>query len=236
VDSVVVGNSIIRECHFLLDGSLADPTLPRITIRNPAGTAVVQDAVPTRLAQGIYQYAYAVPLDAPLGIYLDEWIGTLNGEPAPASENWQALPIGSAVPVFNPSYTYNPTTTIGLLRLLVQDNDLSSVDASLPMEQRSAAFSDEELEQFLGLHGNDLYSAAAAVLRTWATSKQLIIVARRIGKADVDYGSIRADLLKMAEAFDDMATEGPADGVAEIAYDEFAARRIVENYWLRHDL
>jgi hypothetical protein len=234
MDSVVVGNSITRECHYLLDGTLADPTLPRLTIRNPSGTAVVQDATPTRINAGIYQYVYAVPLGAPLGIYTDEWTGVLNGEPAPATENWTALPLGSAVPVYNPSYTYNPSTQIGRLRLIVQDHDLSSVNSNLPLEQRSAAFSDEELQFFLDEH-IDLWPAAAAVMRTWATSKQLIVVARRIGKADVDYGSIRADMLKMADAFDAMANESPADAMVEIAYDDFSARRIMWNYWARQE-
>lgn len=238
MDSVVVGNPITRECHFLLDGSLADPTLPRITIRNPSGIAVVQDGVPTRISLGIFQYVYPVPLGGPLGIYTDEWSGVLNAEPALANENWQALPLGSAVPVFNPSYTYNPSTTVGKLRLLVQDNDLSSVDTNLPLERRSAAFSDEELQVFIDDYDH-LLKSAAAVLRTWATSKQLIVVARRIGKADVDYGSIRDDLLKMAKAFDDAydkeVEQAPADATAEVAWDEFAARQIVYNYWSRQE-
>jgi hypothetical protein len=236
MDRVVRGNPITREAHYLLDGLLADPTLPRISILDPLDVVVVLDAIPTRISAGIWQYAYPVAADAMLGFWSSRWSGDFGGIPVPPSSDFfEVIAVGSVVPAPVSSYTYDPSTDVGRLRLMVQDHDMSSVSLATPLEQRSAAFSDEEMQVFLDLNGSSLLPSAAAVMRTWATSKQLIVVARRSGKADVDYGSIRSDMLRMAEAFDTAANQQPADAMAEVAYDEFTARRILANYWQRHD-
>ena len=230
MDSVIRGNSIVREAHYHLDGVLTDPTLPRVTIRDSAGVAQVTDAIPTRISAGIYQYTYAVALDALLFVWTDEWQGVLDGQAVgPIAGYFEVLPVGAIAPVPSATYTYNLATDVGKLRLLIQDHDMTSVSTAIPPEQRSAAFTDEELQFVLDDRGGQLHRAAAMALRIWAQSKQLIIIARRIGKKELDYGQIRADLLRSAEAFDEAAAMAPADGVAEHSWTDFAMRTIITN-------
>lgn len=232
MDGAVVGTSITREAHFFLDGNLADPSAPRITIRDPLGVALVTDATPTRISQGIYQYVYAVPLAALIGTYTDTWQGTMAAQAALALDYWQALPLGSIAPVPSSTYTYNLATDVGRLRFLIQDTDMSSVSTALNLEQRSAAFTDEELAWVLTVRP-DLFYAAATCLRVWAANKQLIVIARRVGKSQVDYGSIRADLLKAADAYETQANMQPYDEIAEQAWNDFGMRDILTNEFMR---
>jgi len=234
MDSVIRGNSITREAHYLLDSVLADPSLPRVTIRDPLGVAIVTDGVPTKTVTGVYQYTYAVVAGASLGVWQDEWQGTLSGQAlGPTIGYFEVLPVGAIAPVPSVTYTYNLATDTGKVRMLIQDHDMSSVSSSLPLEQRSAAFTDEEIAAMLVMTGSDLYDTAALALRTWAASKQLIVIARRLGQASVDYGSIRSDLLAMAKGYEERSTTTPADGYAEIAWDDFTMRRILTNVELR---
>jgi hypothetical protein len=131
-------------------------------------------------------------------------------------------------------YTYDLDTDVGTVRLLVQDNDLSKVTGAL--ETRSVAFSDEEIAKFIALAGPDLRMAAAATLRAWATNKQLIVVSRHFKSGSVDYGAIRADMLAAAKAYEEQAISAPADAIAEQAWTEFNAERIVVNAWSREAL
>lgn len=235
VDSVIRGNSIVREAHYFLDGVLTDPTLPRVTFRDSLGIAQLVDAVPYRVSAGIFQYNYPVPLGAALGVWTDEWQGVLAGQSAgPIISYFSVLPIGTIAPVPSSTYTYNLATDVGRVRLLIQDNDMSSVSTSLPLEQRSAAFTDEELQYLLD-ERHDVWRAASAALRVWAANKQLIVIARRIGKTDVDYGAIRRDLLAQADAYDKQANEQPADALAEVNWDDFSMRQILTNVYLRQN-
>ncbi len=231
-DSVIRGNSIAREARFDLDGVLTDPALPLVTIRNPLGVAVVTGATPSRIGTGIYQYAFACPIDAPLGIWQDEWSGVISGQSREATGYFEVLPVGAVAPVPSSTYTYNLATDVGRVRLLIQDHDMSLVSTSLPLEQRSAAFTDEEVQFFLDTHG-DVRMAAAGALRAWANSKQLIVIARRTGRTSVDYGSIRSDLLSMAKEYDRVAIEAPADGYAEQTWTDFALRQVLWNEYMR---
>lgn len=132
------------------------------------------------------------------------------------------------------TYTYDLATAIGQLRLLVQDNDISSTAPTTKREQRSAAFTDEELAYMLTIRP-DVGYAAALVLRVWANNKQLIVQTRTNSKARLDYGTIRTDLLKAADAYEAMAVATPADATAEMGWSYFNERRIIWNQWLRTD-
>lgn len=235
MDSVIRGNTIVREAHFYLDGVLADPVLPRVTIRDSQGVAQVTDATPTRIGTGIYQYAYAVPLNALLGNWASEWQGTVGGQPVgPSSDDFFAvLPVGSVAPVPSSSYTYNLATNVGVVRLFIDDRDMSSVSTSLPLEQRSAIFTDEEIQEFLDLSGQDALRASAKALITIAGNRSLLVQSRRVGKADLDYGPVRKDLLAQADALVKEAISVPADAYAEQVWDDFSLRRILQNVVLR---
>jgi hypothetical protein len=235
VSSVIVGNSITLEAHYRLDGVLTDPALPRVTIRDVNGVAQVTDATPTKLATGIYQYEYAVASNAPLGAWSAEWQGTISGQPlGPIAEYFTVLPVGYVTPTPSSSFTYNIATDVGKVRLYIDDRDMTNATTATPLERRSVIFTDEEVQTFIDVQGGDLNLAAAMALRTIANNRSLLVQRRQIGKTDVDYGTLRTDLLKSAQTFDDMANiGGPADGVAEIVYDDFSLRRIVWNEQLR---
>lgn len=131
------------------------------------------------------------------------------------------------------TYTYDLDTDVGKVRLLAQDHDMSAVSIALPLEMRSAAFSNEEIQAIIDLAGPNLFEAAAAVLRTWANNKQLIVVARKFARGEVSYGDIRDYLLKAAKALEDRVAATPADAIVDTAWNEFVADQIIINTWAR---
>lgn len=233
MDSVIRGNPITLEAHYHLDGVLADPTLPRLTIRDPLGVAQVVDATPSRISAGIYQYTYPVALSALTGIWAAAWQGSFGVTPVtPATEYFEVLPVGAVSPVPSVTYTYNLGTDVGRVRLLIDDRDMSSVSTALPLEQRSAIFTDEEVGQFLTDKGT-VYRAAAQALLTIAGNRSLLVQNRKVGRAELDYGGARNDLMKLAQTLIDMDNATPADGVAEIYRTDFGFRDVLTNAALR---
>lgn len=235
VDSVNRGNDITRTVRYHLDNVLTDPASPLVTIRNPLGVAVVVDATPTRLSAGIYQYTYSVALDALLGLWVSEFSGVLSGQSVgpTTTDYFNVLPVGAVSPVPNTSYTYDLSTSVGVVRLLIDDRDMSAIDSNLSLEQRSAIFADEEIEQFISLGGQDVLRAAAKALTTIAANKSLLVQSRRVGKAEIDYGSVRRDLLALAEAMIEQSNQQPADGYASQTWNDFSLRRLYEFQQMR---
>lgn len=132
-----------------------------------------------------------------------------------------------------PLYTYDLTTDVGVVRLLAQDNDMSATSMGLPLERRSVAFSDQEIQAMINIAGPNLLEAAAMVLRTWANNKQLIVTARKFARGEVSYGDIRDYLLKAAKSLEDRAAMIPADAFAEMSWTDFAAEQIIIGTWAR---
>jgi hypothetical protein len=147
---------------------------------------------------------------------------------------FEVLPVGVISPVVNGSYTYDPTTDVGYIRLNIDDRDLSAVSSSLPLERRSAIFTDEELRMFLDNSGNDKNYATARALMAIANNRALLIQTRRIGRTEVNFGSVRADLMKAADSFIALSDSIPAEAYAEQAIDDFTLRRIIVNTQLRN--
>lgn len=132
-------------------------------------------------------------------------------------------------------YTYDPESTVGRVRLYIDDRDVSNCGDEVPLRQRSAIFSDQEIDAFITDEGGDTLGATSRALMAIANNKSLLVQRRDIDGVSVDYGSLRADLMKAASEFRSMAAGGgvPADGYAEVAYTDFGARRIVVNSELR---
>jgi ribosomal protein S8 len=61
------------------------------------------------------------------------------------------------------TFSYNPATTTGRIRLLIQDR-----------EQNEASFSDEEIAAFLDMAGNSIKEAAAVAVTAWTVSQAKI--------------------------------------------------------------
>lgn len=233
MDGVIRGNSITREATYKLDGVLADPTTPRVTIRDSLGVAQVTNAAPTRISLGIYEYVYPVALSDLLGIWQDEWAGTISGQALTAIGMFQVLPVGAIAVVPSVTYTYDLSTAVGRVRQLTDDRDMSAVSLTLPLEQRSAVWTDEEIQAVLTDKGGSIYRAAATLLRVLAVNRSLLVQSRRVGKAELDYGSIRRDLLAMAKEYDDAESSIPADAIAEQFRTDFGYREVLENAVLR---
>lgn len=84
--------------------------------------------------------------------------------------------------------TYDLTTSVGRVRLLIPDRDLTN-----------AVYQDDELEAFLAIEGGNIHRAAALALETIAADTAATLrVTRVLGFIDVD-GTRAADaLLKRA--------------------------------------
>lgn len=232
--SVVRGNSITLEAQYKDGtGTLTDPTTPRISIFDPSNVAQITGAVPNRLSTGVYQYIYAVSISAALGYWSAQWQGTINGQGLISSETFQVLPAGTITPIYGGAYTFDLATNTGQVRMYIDDRDLSSVNTSLPLEQRSAIFTDEEINTFLRQANNDVMYASALGLITISGNRQLLVQSRRIGKSVVDFGEVRKSLQAQAKALISMSNMQPADGIAEIDWNDFTLRQILLNTQLR---
>jgi hypothetical protein len=131
------------------------------------------------------------------------------------------------------------TDPLSEVRLYIDDRDLTAADDSLPMEKRSVIFSDPEINNFLRRFTDPMLAASVA-LRTIANNKSLLVMRRQVGDTTVDYGALRADLLKQADSLQSLfeerlgGYETPADGFAEVAYNDFGLRSIVTERVLRN--
>lgn len=234
MDSVIRGNSITREANYLLSGVLTDPTLPVVTIRDPLGIAAVTDATPTRISTGVYRYVFTVPDDGLLGVWATEWSGNVGGSAVgPVNDPFQVLPAGAIVIPGPSPYSYNLTTQIGQLRLLIDDRDLSSVSEDTPLEMRSVIFTDAECQAIIDVSGGEVFRAAAKALLIISGNRSLLVQKRTIGKVDIDYGQLRSDLIKLSQEYLAQSNQQPADGYVEQVWDDFSLRRIITSVQLR---
>jgi hypothetical protein len=125
-----------------------------------------------------------------------------------------------------PTFTYDPTTTEGRVRLLAQD-----FDASEPI------FDDSEIEAFLDMNEGDIRFAAAMALEVLAANE--VYVQKRIKILDLwTDGPREADqLLRIAESYRKQAIDNvSADETfdwAEHVYNAWTAHERVVNDLLR---
>lgn len=232
--SVVRGTSITLEAQYKDGaGTLTNPTNPRISIFDPANVAIVVNATPNQISTGIYQYTYAVDIAAQLGYWSAQWQGTINGQALLSTESFQVIPAGTITPIYGGSYTYDLATSVGKVRMYIDDRDLSSVSTNLPLEQRSAIFTDEEVNAVLTQTSGDVMYASALALITISGNRQLLVQSRRIGRTVVDYGEVRKSLQAQAAQLIKMSNMQPADGLAEMSWNDFDFRQILLNAQLR---
>ena len=237
--SVYRGSPYTFEVHFQNGvGDLVAASNPRITISDPLNVQVIVDAAPSaNPATGIYQYVWTPAINAAIGNWSGSWQGTVSAQGlGPLDEIVQVLPVGAILPAPSSSYTYDLGSTTGRVRVYIDDRDMTSVSLSIPLEQRSAIFTDEEIGIFLTDSGGDVMYASARALMTIAGNRQLLVQSRRIGKTHVDFGSARRDLMAQAKELIALAVSQPVDGLAEIGYTDFAMRRIATNAYLRRNV
>lgn len=130
-----------------------------------------------------------------------------------------------------PIATYNPATLIGQVRLKTGDVDVSQTFP--PRSSWSCFYSDAELQVFLDDYGGDVNFAAAMALRSVALRPELL--AQQISTAGLDISV--GDLMKRYNAAADALIQGramvPAEMIVETNVNDFTARRIIVNEWLR---
>ncbi len=108
------------------------------------------------------------------------------------------------------AHTYDTTTAIGKVRLLIGDIDITPTT--------DAQFSDEEIQVFLDLGGSVLMGASKA-LEAWAGSLKTAVTAETIGDYSYKQGTVK-NLLDLADKY---AKQDATTPVFEIAEMDLAA-------------
>jgi hypothetical protein len=126
------------------------------------------------------------------------------------------------------AFTYDSTTTAGLVRLLITDTD--------PEEQ---IFEDDEISAFLALESDDALLAAAQALETIATSEALVQKRIQLLDLSTDGPAVAKSLMERAASLRKRARQVELEGEgafdwAEMAVDDFSARERIWNEALRN--
>lgn len=124
------------------------------------------------------------------------------------------------------TFTYDTTTTIGIVRLLTNDKYEDQI-----------IFYDEEYTAFLLLEGNDARKAAAKALETIAADEVLVQKVIKLLALSTDGAKVAAELRANAatlrkQAEDDPTGDGEID-IAEWIVDDFSARQRLFNEAIR---
>jgi hypothetical protein len=125
------------------------------------------------------------------------------------------------------AFTYDPTTSIGKMRVIIPDKD-----------ERSVFFQDEELQVFLDLSG-DILRASAMALETMASDQVMVLKAIQTLDLGTDGPAVARGLREHAKELRDQAknAEASEDGgafeIAEFADDAFTQRERIRKQWLR---
>lgn len=90
-----------------------------------------------------------------------------------------------------PTWTYDVTTEIGQVRLLIGDRDIDPTS--------DAQFSDEEIQAFLDMGGSVLMGASKA-LEAWAGAVKTTLASETIGEYSYKNTS-PANMLKLADKY-----------------------------------
>lgn len=125
------------------------------------------------------------------------------------------------------TFTYDPTSDLGRVRMIIGDKDDMNV-----------IFQDAEIEAFLSLNSSDVRLAAAEVLDTMASDQAMVLKVIRTMDLSTDGAAVAkslrehaAQLRTDAEAAE--AGEGDLFDYAEMVVDEFTKRERVEKQAMR---
>lgn len=124
------------------------------------------------------------------------------------------------------TYTYDPTSSVGKMRLILSDKD-----------EQNVFFQDEELQAFLTMAG-DVRRAAADALDAMASNQAMVLKVIRTLNLSTDGAATARALREHAKTLREQAdvAEAGDDGlfeIAEFAGDVFTRRERVWNEVLR---
>jgi hypothetical protein len=235
-EGIPVGSTPEVTAYFRINSGgtlvLEDPGTVTATVESPSGLETNPN--PIRQSIGVYTISFTAD-EAGL------WHYRIVGDAPAAGVTEGDIQIAdSHVLDSDPAadYTYDLSTDIGRVRMLIDDRDFSAISSSIPRGERSAIFDDDEVQAFITLEGS-VYDAAAVALLAIAGNKNLMVKRRELDGANVDFGDLRKDLLKQAEQYRILAEDvdggsgKPADGFAEVNHGEFSEEEIIVNSWLR---
>lgn len=120
------------------------------------------------------------------------------------------------------SFTYDPSTDVGRVRLLIKD------------KAEPALFSDEELEALLSMEGGSVFLAAANALDAIATDQVMVMkVIKLVGSLETDGAKVAASIREQAESLRRRANA--VDGaIVDIATMNLGPSSAVD-IWLREN-
>lgn len=127
------------------------------------------------------------------------------------------------------SYTYSLSTTIGMVRLLIMDNNASAY-----------LFEDNEISTFLTLEGGDKWRAAALALETMAANEAYVLKRITLLDLSTDGPAVakslreRAAELRARATLEETAAEDGGFDIAEMVVDDFTSRQRLMNELLRN--
>lgn len=128
------------------------------------------------------------------------------------------------------SFTNDPSTDIGLIRLKITDRD-----------QANAIFQDEELQAFFNSENSSVFRASAAALEAIAIDQVLVLKVIKLLQLSTDGAKMADSLLKLATRYREQADVQDAAGGgnfdwAEFIDDPFAERERIRKEILRGSL
>lgn len=113
-----------------------------------------------------------------------------------------------------PVFTYDLTTDIGKVRMLVADTDVASYD-----------FDDDEVEAALTQESDSLKRAAALLLLVLAANRSRLSVSVKRGSVSEDLKGVAADLRAQAKALVEQAAadeDVPLSAIINPSYETFS--------------
>jgi len=117
-------------------------------------------------------------------------------------------------------FSYDPTTDIGKIRLLIADTDEDSYD-----------FEDDEITAANDMSVN-IYFASAVLLRSLAANRARLSVSVKRGTMTDNLTEISKDLKDLADAMEEKGKAeiedvGGLEAIIEPVYDDFSYRRYI---------
>ena len=109
------------------------------------------------------------------------------------------------------SFTYDPTTDRGKVRLLLGDTDTATAANQI--------FSDAEIDAFLSIESGEVYAAAAAGCESLAAASTHSAIVIRAGRIlHLDLGKVPEHYRTLAETYRKRSVSGPSEEIDSMDY------------------
>lgn len=104
---------------------------------------------------------------------------------------------------------------------------------TLIRDPNKTILTDDEVQVFLDLEGEDIYMAAASALRAVAADKAMVSKMISAGDYKEDTSAMSGALEKIAQKYEERSNSIPADAQAEVILTDFNYNEILVNKDLR---